>query len=80
MPDETSDDTLTAANVQKVLQGVLDAWNELAAEFLGKKRAAHWDIINEGLFAAERLNSILSERLKATGVVPAPTRSPREKR
>lgn len=71
-------DVLTAENVQKVIQGVLDAANELMVEFIGKKRAAKWDIINEGFVGAERLNAELIERLQAVGIKPAPCRSPNE--
>ncbi len=78
MSDER-DDVLTAAKVQKILQGAMDACNELMTEFISKKRAAKWDIVNEGLYEAERMCAILSERLRATGVEPTPSRSRREK-
>ncbi len=71
------DQLLTAANVQKIIQGALDACNEVMTEFMGKKRAAKWDIINQGLYDAEQLNAKLSERLKLVGLTPAPSRSKR---
>jgi len=70
-------ETLSAEHVQRIIQGVLDAANELMTEFISKKRAAHWDIVNQGLYAAEQLNHELSERLRAVGVTPEPTRSKR---
>ena len=76
---DTNDNILTAENVQKVIQGVLDASNELMTEFISKKRAAKWDIINDGLFAAERLNGILSEKLRELGIEPTTSKSKREK-
>ncbi len=71
-------DMLTAENVQKVVLGVLDACNELMTEFVSKKRAARWDVINDGLYDAERLNAELSQRLRDAGLEPAKTRSPRK--
>jgi hypothetical protein len=70
-----SDESLTAANVQRILQGTLDAANELMTEFISKKRAAKWDVINDGMYAAERLCAELSERLRAVGVEPTKSRS-----
>lgn len=66
---------LTAVNVQRVVQGVLDATNELMTEFIGKKRAARWDIVNSGLYEAERLNAEMRELLLAAGVEPTESRS-----
>lgn len=74
-----SDNILSAEHVQKVIQGAIDACNEVMTEFMSKKRAAHWDIINMGLYNAEQLNAVLSERLRAVGIEPTPTQSPREK-
>lgn len=74
-----SDKVLTAANVQKVVQGVMDACNELMTEFISKKRAAKWDIVNDGLYNAERMNAVLSEQLRAVGIEPTPSKSKREK-
>lgn len=71
----SDDKTLTAANVQRVLQGVLDAANELMTEFVSKKRAAKWDIINQGLYEVEVLNGQLRERLRKVGVAPTESRS-----
>lgn len=68
---------LTAVNVQRVLQGALDAWEELAREFVSKKRAADWQIVNEGLYAAERLNNQLRASLEALGLPIAESRSNR---
>ena len=65
---------LTAENVQKLMQDLLDANNELMMEFISK-RAARWDIINDALYRAERTNAILSERLKLVGKTPSPSRS-----
>jgi hypothetical protein len=68
-------DVLTAENVQKLMQDLLDASNELMTEFISKKRAARWDIINDALYRAERTNAVLSERLKLVGKTPSPSRS-----
>ena len=67
-------DILTAENVQEMLQDLLDASNELMAEFISK-RAARWDIINDAFYRAERVNAILSERIRLVGKTPSPSRS-----
>jgi hypothetical protein len=69
------DKSLTAANVQRVLQGALDAVNELMVEHISKKRVTNWGIANQGLYEAERLNAVLGARLRAVGIEPAPSRS-----
>lgn len=51
--------------VIKVLRGVMAACDEIVAEFVSKKRAANWGIINKGLYEAEYLISRL-EGLGAT--------------
>jgi len=38
----------------KIVKGVLAACDELMAEFIAKKRAANWKVINDGLYAAEQ--------------------------
>lgn len=68
-------DVLTAENVQRLLQDLMDASNELMVEFISKKRAARWDIINDALYRAERTNAVLSERLKLVGKTPSISRS-----
>lgn len=75
--DAEDTDVLNAENVQKLLQDLLDASNELMTEFISKKRAARWDIINDALYQAERTNAILSERIKLVGKTPSPSRSKR---
>ncbi len=66
---------LSAPTVQHALQGALDAWNELAREFVSKKGVVDWQIVNEGLFAAERLNNQLRASLSALGLPVTESRS-----
>jgi hypothetical protein len=37
----------------EAVKGALAACNELMTEFISKRRAAKWDVINEGLMKAE---------------------------
>jgi hypothetical protein len=40
--------------VRKLLKGALAAFDEIAAEFVSKKRAANWAIVNDGLRAVQK--------------------------
>jgi hypothetical protein len=49
---QPEDKVLNAAHVQKVVQGLLDAWQELSAESGPRpKRVANWALVNECLMA-----------------------------
>ena len=48
--------------VRKLLQGALAASDELMTEFVSKKRAANWGVINEGLYNAEKKVRELREK------------------
>jgi len=41
--------------IRRVLKGVLAASDEIMTEFISKKRAANWKVINDGLFNAEQM-------------------------
>ena len=38
----------------KIIKGLLAAADELMTEFISKKRAANWKVINDGLYAGEQ--------------------------
>ena len=40
--------------IRKLLMDCLAASDELMAEFISKKRAAHWGVINRALYNAEQ--------------------------
>ena len=41
--------------IRRTLKGVLCAADEFFTEFISKKRAAEWDVINKGLMGADEL-------------------------
>lgn len=47
--------------VRKIIKGALAAADELMSEFVSKKRAANWGVINDGLYNAERMEKELKE-------------------
>lgn len=66
---------LTAPTVQRVIQGLLDAWRELSMEAGRMQRATRWDIVNEGLIEGDRLNNQLKAALAALGLPITESRS-----
>jgi hypothetical protein len=74
---ESSLVALDAPTVQRVLQGLLDAWKELSVEQRkdGTARATDWLIVNEGLLAGDSLNNRLKEALTVLGLPVTESRS-----
>jgi hypothetical protein len=48
--------------VRRLLKGTLAAFDELASEFVSKKHAADWGVINTGLYNAEQKVRELKEK------------------
>ena len=47
-------DAMSKPDTVRIVKGVLAACDELMTEFISRKRAANWQVINDGLVAAER--------------------------
>lgn len=54
----------TKRKVRRLLKGVLAAADELMTEFVSKKRAANWSVINSGLNAAGQAVRGLADRAR----------------
>ncbi len=50
---------------QKAAEGGIAAADELMTEFISKKRAAKWDIINQGLLACDKLRVVVARATAA---------------
>lgn len=53
-PARAGSETVQLSEVRKIVKGTLAAADELMTEFVSKKRAADWKVINDGLYAAGR--------------------------
>jgi len=53
---------MSPAQLKSVISGLLEACNEFMTEFVSKKRAARWDVINEAMVAGSRAVKELAAR------------------
>lgn len=50
---------MTNTELAEVIKNLLKACNELMTEFISRKRAANWEIINDAMVAGERARAAI---------------------